>query len=127
MGKYDPVTSNQLLTTKQKIDNKVREKCDQIVNQLKTLTNKDKQKFSLQTQKGTWELKYNELGTKYLRLNTGNNKTYIVSQYGEKNLDNYLEAINDFHNFIQKFNQWIETQENKTNDSLNTLKENLDE
>jgi len=82
----------------------------------------DYDSVEIETDAGTWTLKWDGSSIKYLRFSNGVD-VYVISQYDPAEITPFVKAMKDYDNFVAGFNEWLASQE----DELDELMDQVDD
>lgn len=95
------------------ITEKIQNDMDEIAKELPSSHGK----LTLSTEEGKWTMKHNNSECEWLRFQN-ETKIYVISQYDPPPIQEFVEAIKDYENFIESYNEWITSLKEKLDITL---------
>ena len=106
----DVASTDAVVAERDRVLDRVREVCDRIAVELRRYEGGDYGTFTARVDGTRWELKWDEDGASYLRVN-GSNGVYVLSQYAPPSADDLREYAPQFHGFVDAYNAEVESLE----------------
>jgi hypothetical protein len=85
----------------------IRDVCDRIASELRRYEGGDYGTFATRVDGTRWELKWDEDGASYLRVN-GSNGVYVLSQYAPPSAADIREYAPRFNGFVDAYNEYVD-------------------
>jgi len=94
----------------------VTDHAGRIARELARLEGGDYGQISIETDAGTWTLKYEAGDVQYLRFEGGRRETYVVSTQQPPDPEALADALEDYDAFVAGFNEFVRSKEGVLDD-----------
>lgn len=105
-GFPEVATTDGVVAERDRILDAIRDACDRIAAELRRYEGGDYGTYTTRVEGTRWELKWDEDGAAYLRVN-GSNGLYLLSQYEPPSADDIREWAPQFHGFVRDYNDHV--------------------
>lgn len=103
----EPASTDVVVAERNRVLDSIRETCDRIAAELRRYEGGDYGTFTTRIDGTRWELKWDEDGAAYLRVN-GSNGLYVLSQYEHPSADEIREWAPRFSDFVDAYNDHVD-------------------
>jgi hypothetical protein len=106
----DVASTDGVVAERDRVLDQIREVCDRIAMELRRYEGGDYGTFTARVDGTRWELKWDQDGASYLRVN-GSNGIYVLSQYSPPSAEDIREYAPQFHGFVDAYNEEVDSLE----------------
>ena len=103
-------STDGVVAERDRVLDEIRDVCDRIAAELRRYEGGDYGTFTARVDGTRWELKWDQDGASYLRVN-GSNGVYVLSQYSPPSAEDIREYAPRFHGFVDAYNEEVESLE----------------
>lgn len=116
-------SADNIEAKREQIMEKVRSDAKQMRKEaVKAGKSDDYDEIEIETDAGTWTLKWDGSSIKYLRFSNGID-VYVISQYDPAEITPFVKAMKDYDSFVAGFNEWLADQEDELDELMDSVED----